>query len=222
MRTLKNMNPFNSACDPMDNDELLKRAQGGDRHAIDLLFAQSRERLQRMIRCRLDPRLHSRVDDSDIIQEAFLEATRQLTEYFEKPRAPFFLWLRSLVGYKLLELHRHHLGVQARTATREVSINRLSIPGATTTFLADHLLGGISTPSRLASRAEMKKRLEDTLVAMNTLDREVITLRHFEQLTNSETALTLDLSEAAASSRYLRALKRLRHTLKDYVGMFES
>ena len=104
-----------------DLDEMLRRARGGDAEAINSLFAMNRQRLVRMVRCRLDPRLYGRVDDSDVIQEAYLEAARRLDDYFQQPRAPFFLWLRSLVGYKLLEIHGRHLGVAARSVAREIS-----------------------------------------------------------------------------------------------------
>ncbi len=200
------MEPENSESEPQEYVDLLQRARQGDREAINSLLETHRPRLVRMVRCRLDPRLYGRVDDSDVIQDAYIEAARRMDEYFESPRAPFFLWLRSLAGYKLLETHRRHLGVKARTAAREISIYGGPLPEATTTRLAEKLLGRISTPSQLASRAEMKVHLQEALNQMEPLDREAIALRHFEHMSNAEAAMALNLSEAAASSRYLRAM----------------
>lgn len=206
-----------------DTNELLDAVRDGRQpDAINRLFTMHRERLLRMVRCRLDPRLYGRVDDSDVIQEGFLEAAKHINEYCRAPRAPFFLWLRRLVGYKLLEIHRHHLGVEARNAARDISIYGGPLPEATTTKLAEQLLGKLSSPSQTASRAEMTIQLQQALNQMERLDREVIALRHFEHMSNAETALALEISEAAASSRYLRAMKRLRKLLQEYVSFFED
>ena len=122
---------------------------------------------------------------------------------------PFFLWLRGIAGNKLLELHRHHLGTPMRDAGREVSLYRGALPEASSAALAARLLGRLTRPSEAAIRAEAKLRLQEALNAMDPIDREVLALRHFEQLTNAEAAQVLGITEAAAGKRYIRALERL-------------
>jgi RNA polymerase sigma-70 factor (ECF subfamily) len=197
---------------------LLQRAAAGDTTALGELFARHRDRLRRMVQLRLDRRLAGRLDPSDVLQEAFLEVARALGQYLRSPEQPFFLWLRLVTGRKLQALHRSHLGVKARDAGREVSLQRGALPGASSVALAAHLLGRLTTPSQAAQRAEMRLRVQEALNEMGALDREVLALRHFEQLTNKEAALALGLSEAAASNRYVRALVRLKGLLGDLAG----
>ena len=204
--------------DSKDIAPLLKRARRGDRKAIDDLFSRYRNRLLRMIRMRLDRRLQARIDSSDIVQEALLDAARRLEEYLGDPRIPFFLWLRVLTGHKLLELHRHHLGLQCRDARREVKLYHGPFPATSTEALADQLLGQGTSPSQRALRAERKVQLQEALNAMAPLDREVLVLRHFEHLTNTEAAHEMNLDPSAASKRYVRAMKRLRDILREVQG----
>jgi RNA polymerase sigma-70 factor (ECF subfamily) len=171
-----------------------------------------------MIALRLDQRLQGRIDASDVIQEAYLEAWARLEDYLRQPTMPFFLWLRFLTGQKLVELHRHHLGAQMRDAGREVSLCRGSLPATSSAALAAQLLGRDTRPSEAAVRAERKIRLQDALNTMEPMDREVLALRHFEQLTTPEVAQVLGIKEAAASKRYLRALKRLKEILNSMPG----
>jgi RNA polymerase sigma-70 factor, ECF subfamily len=167
-----------------------------------------------MIELRLDRRLRGRVDASDVIQEAYLEASRRREEYLAQPSPmPFFLWLRFLTAQTLQTLHRRHLGVQARDVGREVSIGPGRTPEATSAAIAARLLGRDTAASNAAIRAERKLRLERALNAMDPLDREVLALRHFEQLSNGECARVLELNESAATKRYVRALKRLKEIL---------
>ena len=126
---------------------------------------------------------------------------------------PFFVWLRFITLQKLAELHRHHLGTKARDASREVSLFNSPLPQATSAVLAAQLLGKQTTPTQAFARAAIKNQLEEAFNLMEEIDREVVTLRHLEQLTNVETARILDISESAASNRYLRALKRLKKLL---------
>jgi RNA polymerase sigma-70 factor (ECF subfamily) len=182
-----------------------------------------RPRLRRMVALRLDPRLQGRIDPSDVIQETFLEATARLAEYLQNPAMPFFLWLRFLAGQKLVTLHRHHLGTKMRDAGREVALYRGRLPEASSAALAAQLLGRESRPSEAAVRAELKVRLQEALNSMDPLDREVLALRHFEQLSLSETAQVLGITQSGASRRYLRALQRLKEilcTLPGGVGGF--
>jgi RNA polymerase sigma-70 factor (ECF subfamily) len=171
-----------------------------------------------MVALRLDQRLQGRLDASDVIQEAFLEASARLPEYLRQPALPFFLWLRFLTGQKVMELHRRHLGAQMRDAGREISLYRGTLPEASSAALAAQLLGHDTRPSEAADRAERKIRLQEALNSLDPLDREVLALRHFEQLNNAETAQTLGLHESAASKRYIRALKKLKDILTSLPG----
>jgi RNA polymerase sigma-70 factor, ECF subfamily len=182
------------------------------------LLDHHRQRLRRMVALRLDRRLQGRVDASDVIQEAFLEASQRLPEYVREPRMPFFLWLRFLTGQKMLEAQRRHLGTQMRDAGREISLYRGALPETSSAALAAHLLGHDTRPSEAAVRAEMKVRLEEALNRMDPLDREVLALRHFEQLNTAETAQVLNIKEGAAGKRYIRALKRLKEILQGMPG----
>src|SRR5438309_8240195 len=201
-----------------ETDELLHSAAQGDNERWGALLARHQERLRRMVALRLDHRLQGRIDPSDVIQEAYLEASNRLAEYLKQPAMAFFLWLRFITGQKLLELHRHHLGAQARDASREVSLYRGSLPETTSAALAAQLLGHLTRPSEAAIRAETKIRLQEALNRMEPLEREVLALRHFEHLSNAETAQVLGIQESAASKRYLRALKRLKDILTSTPG----
>ena len=201
-----------------ETDQLLRRLAKGDHRDWGALLERHRQRLRRMIALRLDQRLQGRIDASDVIQEAYLEASTRLEDYLRRPTMPFYLWLRFLTGQKLLELHRHHLGAQMRDAGREVSLYRGSLPETSTAALAAQLLGRDTRPSEAAVRAERKIRLQEALNSMEPMDREVLALRHFEQLTTPEVAQVLGIKEAAAGKRYLRALRRLKEILNSMPG----
>ena len=183
------------------------------------LLEQHRARLRKLVALRLDPRLQGRVDPSDVIQEAYLDAARRLPEYARDPEPmPFYLWLRFLVGQRILEQHRFHLGAVAHDAGREVSLYRGPMPEASSAAIAAQLLGRQTSPSQAAIRAERKLRLQEALNRMDPIDREVLVLRHYEQLTNAEAALVLGLDKSAASKRYARALIRLKDLLSEMPG----
>ena len=205
--------------DPGSIDDLMRRAGAGDPHALAELFARYRDRLRRMVRLRLDRRLQGRVDPSDVLQEAQLEITRRAAEYAADPRVPPFLWLRLITGQRLTALHRRHLGAQMRSAGQEIALHRGPIPQATSLSLAEMLLGRLTSPTQAAQRAEVRLSLQEALNGMDPLDREVLTLRHFEELSNAEVAQVLGLSKTAASNRYIRALERLREALAGIPGL---
>src|SRR5438093_9540979 len=196
-----------------DAVELLQRAAAGDERAVNELFSRYRGRLRVMVRLRLNRRLQGRVDPSDVLQEAYLEVCKGFAEYARAPALPFFLWLRHITGQKLITVHRQHLGAQMRDADREVSLYRGALPQASSASLAAQLLGRLTSPTQAALRAELQIRLQEALNGMDPLDREVLTLRHFEMLTNAETAAVLGLRKSAASNRYIRALERLKDVL---------
>jgi RNA polymerase sigma-70 factor (ECF subfamily) len=200
------------------NGPLGERLRQGGPQALADFFADQRPRLRRMVRLRMDRRLQGRLDPSDVLQEVFLEATRRLPELQAQPGLPPHLWLRLLTGQRLLILHRHHLGAQMRDAGQEVSLYNGAFPPVTSASLAAQLLGRQSSPSQAAMRAEMQVRLQEALNNLEPLDREVLSLRHFEELSNGEVALLLGLSKAAASNRYVRALSRLKAALDQMPG----
>ena len=206
----------------MDTAELLQRAGEGDAGALGELFSRDRERLRRMVQVRLDRRLQGRIDPSDVLQESYVEMARSIAAYLKDPALPFFLWLRMITGRKLQALHRHHLGTESRDAGREVSLYRGALPQASSVSLAAHLLGRLTSPSQAAARAELKLHIQDALNNMDRLDREVLALRHFEQLSNAETAQVLGINEQAASNRFVRALKRLKNILSNLPGVLEG
>jgi RNA polymerase sigma-70 factor (ECF subfamily) len=207
--------------DNSDVVDLVSRASRGDGEALRDLLAQYRERLKRMVHLRLSRRLQGRVDDSDVLQEAYLEVARRLNEYVREPKLPFFLWLRQLTALKLAEVHRRHLGTQLRDADREVTLHRGGLPLADSVSLAAQLLGTPTTPSQAVIKAETRLLVQEALNSMDPFDREVLALKHFEQLSTSEIAEVLGLSKAGAGSRYLRAIKRLRDILARIPG-FEA
>jgi RNA polymerase sigma-70 factor (ECF subfamily) len=192
---------------------------GGGPENLGRSLERHRARLRKLVALRLDPRLQGRVDPSDVIQEAYLDAARRLPEYEQEPeRMPFYLWLRYLVGQRLVELHRRHLGAQARDVGREVSLYRGPMPEASSAAIAAQLIGRQTSPSQAAIRAERKFRLQEALNRLDPIDREVLVLRHYEQLTNNEVALVLGLEKFAASKRYARALIRIKDVLAEMPG----
>jgi RNA polymerase sigma-70 factor (ECF subfamily) len=210
------------ADDSSEMNRLLRQASQGDPGRVGASLEQYRDRLRRLIALRLDPRLAGRIDPSDVIQETYLEAATRLVEYLQNPTMPFYLWLRFLAGQKLVTLHRHHLGAQMRAAGREVSLYRGRLPEASSAALAAQLLGRETRPSEAAVRAELKIRLQEALNSMEPLDREILALRHFEQLSLAESAQVLGITESGACRRHMRALKRLKEVLSSLPGGLEA
>ena len=202
-----------------DIQELLQRARQGDQQAVGALFDYYRQRLKRMVRLRMDRRLKGRVDPSDVLQDAYLDVSRRFAKYAAESSVPLFLWLRLVTGQKLTDLHRFHLGAQMRTPAREISLHHGPMPQASTASLAAQLLGRMTSASEVAIRAETRLRVEEAINSMDPIDREVIALRHFEHLSNEETAQVLGISSNAASNRYVRAVRRLKELLRAIPGL---
>lgn len=177
-------------------------------------MAEHQERLRRLVAFRLDPRLRGRVDAADVVQDAYAEAADHREAFFRLPPIPVFLWLRGVVWNKLLEVHRHHLG----TRMRDAALDRFASPETTSIALVEQLSGHLTGPATAAARSEIKLRLRDALGRIDPADREVLALRHFEQLTNGEAAAILGIQERAAAKRYVRALKRLKDVLAALPG----
>ena len=211
-----------AANDSGETNRLMGRARSGDGRALVELFERHGERLRRMVDLRLDWRLRARLDPSDVLQEAYLDIAKRLDDYLRDPKIPPFLWLRLIVGERLTNLHRHHLGSKMRDAGREVSLYREALPEASSAALASMLLGRHTSPTQAALRAERMLRVQEALNSLEPLDREVLALRHFEQLNRAETAQVLGISEDAGAKRYIRALKRLKDVLAKLSGGLEG
>lgn len=205
-----------------ETPELVNRVIRGDVAALSELFAIHRPRLWRMVNFRIDPRLTGRVDADDILQEAWLRAVDRIDSFLRDASRSTFIWFRMIVTQTMVDLHRRHVGAQKRSAAKEFSIHGGWSSDSTSVSLARHLLGHLSSPSAAAMRAELSSQLETALSTMSDIDREVLALRHFEELSNSETALVLEMSEQAASARYVRALARLRHVLEAIPGFMDG
>ena len=195
---------------PDHERQLIDRVIQRDTDALAELFSQHRDRLWRMVNFRMDPRLHGRIDADDVLQEAWLSVTQRIDHFLADASRSIFVWFRLITSQTLVDIHRRHLGTQKRNAALEVSIYRGPMPEASSAALAAHLMGSMTSPSNAAVRAETKLKIQDALNRMGELDREVLTLRHFELLSNSETAGVLGISQQAASNRYIKALKRMK------------
>ena len=204
--------------EPPATEPLLARAAAGDGAAWGALLRGHQERLLRMAAFRMDPRLRGRVDAADVVQDTFVEAAAHRADYFGAAGVPLFLWLRGVLSNKLLEVTRHHLGTRMRDAKRERPIDAPRALDDTSAALCAHLTAGLTRPSVAAARGEVSSRLAEALDAMDPTDREVLAMRHFEQLTNGEAAQVLGIQERAAAKRYVRALERLREALSDMPG----
>lgn len=183
-------------------DELERQLRDGDDAALGPLFEQCRERLQRMVHFRLDPRLIGRIDAEDVLQDAFVEAEKRLAA-FRGDAKPFLVWIRLITLQTMVDLHRKHLGAKMRHAGREIGA---PASGTLSGFFVAH----VTSPSGAVMREELRQRIEQALASMEEIDREVLLLRHFEELSNKEAAAVLGIQENAASNRYVRALGRLK------------
>ena len=207
---------------PGDATDPIDRLRGGDRGALAALFDEHRDRLRRMVELRIDARVRGRLDPSDVLQEAFLDVARDLDAYLADPKLPPLLWLRLHVGRRLTTLHRKHLGTRMRDAGLEISLYQDALPEASSAALASMLLGRHTSPTQAAQRAERLLRVQEALNSLDPIDREVLALRHFEQLGRSETAQVLGISQEAGAKRYFRALKRLKDVLATLPGGWEG
>jgi RNA polymerase sigma-70 factor (ECF subfamily) len=207
---------------PVETDPLVERLRAGDKRALVELFQHHRDRLRRMVQLRMDWRLRSRLDASDVLQEAFLDVASRLDDYLREPKLPPFLWLRMCVGEELVNIHRRHLGTKRRDAGREISLHRRAVPEASSAALASMLLGENTSPTQAAIRAERLIAVQEALAALEPIDREVVALRHFEQLSRAETAQVLGIREEAAAKRYIRAIRRLKTILARSPGGSEA
>ena len=199
----------------LNESELISRSVAGDKTAMGQLFSRHEVRLKRMISVRMDPRIGGRLDSSDIFQELQLEASQRLQEFAQQPAVPFFVWMRFLAKQKIAEACRRHVYTQSRDVRREKSEFGGNDPG-TSVSLASFLLGQITSPSMQVAKAEIRQLVLSTIDSMDPLDREILLMRHAEQLSSSETAEELGISQNTCRQRHVRALKRLKVLLSQH------
>jgi RNA polymerase sigma-70 factor (ECF subfamily) len=197
-----------------DTEELLNQAARGDRSAVDALLGRHRDRLRGMVRLRMDSRLAARLDPSDVVQEALLEAAAKLPEYLVKRPVPFYPWLRRLAWEKLVKLQERHRDAGKRSVLREETVD-LRLPDDSVRNLARRLAARGSSPSQQLMHREMCERVRSALARLPEGDREVLVLRYLEELATAEVAAVLGISEAAVKMRHRRALDRLSRLLDD-------
>jgi RNA polymerase sigma-70 factor, ECF subfamily len=203
---------------PSETVRFLERFRAGDRAVLTDLFQHHRDRLRRMVELRLDARLQGRIDASDVLQDGFLDVAARVESYARDPKMPLFLWMRLIVSERLAIYHRRHLGTKMRDVAQEVSLYRDPMPQASSAALASMLLGRLTSPSNAAIRAERILKVQEAINSLDPLDREVVALRHFEQLDRTETARVLGISEQAGAKRYIRAIKKLKTILAAMKG----
>ncbi len=194
--------------------ELLDQARQGDEGAINALIDRHRNALRHLVRMRLDRKIQRRVDVSDVVQDVLIEANRRLKTYLENPAMPFHLWIRHIARDRIIDAHRRHRGSAKRSVDRE---QPMVIPGGfdqSSIILAAQLVDGEKTPAARIMEKELAQRVEQAIAELDDLDAEVIVMRHYEQLTNQEIAQALELTEPAASMRYIRAVRRLRELMQ--------
>lgn len=198
----------------LSTDRLVHAALAGDAEARCALLERHRAALRRMIEMRLDPKLRTRVDASDIVQDVMIEADRRLADYLRAARMPFEVWLRHLARDRLIDMHRHHRAATKRSIERETPLEQSPV-GDSSAYRSPVAIDCELTPAAATLHMELEQRFQAALERMDPPDREVLVLRHFEQLSNSAVAEMLQLSEAAAAMRYLRAMRRLRALLHE-------
>ncbi len=198
---------------PDQTQELLAGARGGDADAVNRLLDKHREALRRMIDMRLDRRIRQRVDASDVVQDVLIDAHRRIGDYLSNPVMPFHLWLRQMAQDRLIDAHRRHRDAARRSLDREQPLVIAGTDDRSTIELAAQIWDRELTPAAAATVRELQERFAAAVEQLDEQDREVVLMRHFEQLSNSEVADALGLTPPAASMRYLRAMRRLRELL---------
>lgn len=205
-----------------ETKRLLGSVASGQSDGWEALLRRHRERLRRMVSLRLDRRMRGWVDPSDVIRQAFADAAARQAEYLQSATEPFFIWLRRVVGQKLRRVQEDRLGETLPDRGRELSLHQGAAPAANSVALAAQLLGQAPPLSEGEVRAQRMIRLEEALNNMDAQEREILALRHFEQLNNGEAAAVLEISQSDASKLYLRALKKLKEIIQSLSGPREQ
>jgi RNA polymerase sigma-70 factor (ECF subfamily) len=197
-----------------DTDDLLAQASRGDAAAREGLLARHRKRLRKMIACRLDRRLAARVDPSDVVQDVLTQANAKLDRYLRERPLAFYPWLRELAWECIAGLHRRHFQAAKRSVRREEP-DLLALPDESLADLAERLVTSATSPSQRLLRKEKRERVRRALELLPERDREVLVLRHLEQLSVAETADVLGVSQGTVKARHVRAVARIRGLLTD-------
>jgi RNA polymerase sigma-70 factor (ECF subfamily) len=201
-----------------DSDQtraLLEAARSGDDQAAERLLARSRPSLHAFVEAHFDPVLRARLDPSDLVQEAQLAVLLRLPDFLQRRPMPFHLWVRKTAYERLLNARRHH-----RTARRAVGRDG-ALPDRSSLLVAGPLLASGPTPSQQAEAREFADRVGRAVAELPEGDREILLLRHTDDLSYAEVGELLEITPAAARKRYGRALLRLRKVLTDH-GLLES
>lgn len=196
-----------------ETQQLLLDAEQGDADAVNQLMDRHRASLRRIVQLRLDQKVQRRVDVSDIVQDVLIEANRRLNDYLKNPVLTFRVWLRQIARDRIIDAHRRHRASAKRSVDREQALAAPPAGDHSAYDLAAQLCDPELTPAARATQQELARRVEQAITTLNETDAEIIILRHYEQLSNQETAQALGLSEPAASMRYLRAVRRLKELL---------
>jgi RNA polymerase sigma-70 factor, ECF subfamily len=197
--------------------QLLDRARGGDPAALDELLGLCRDPLHRAVDLRLDPKLAHREDASDVVQKVLIDAHRRFRDYLRDPKMPFTLWLRHIAQDRIIDTHRRHQEAGRRSIEREQHAGKLA-SDASSVMLVAQLVDHDLTPASAAIQQELTRKLQGVLGELDPTDREIILMRYYEQMSNQDIAAALDLTEAAASMRHLRALRRLKDAFAGPAG----
>ena len=195
------------------HDDERRMLREGGQAALASLFSTYHSRLERIVGFRLDPRIRGRIDAADVLQEAYLEVSDRLQSFLESTDVSFFVWLRQQTLQALVDVHRREFR-QKRDVNREIRFASTGTSDGTSLSIAQFLIDQLTSPSQVVVNAEEMQWLQEALNSMNEVDREVLALRHFEQLGNIQVAEILGLTPTAASNRYLRAAARLSEILQ--------
>ena len=197
-----------------NTEELIAAAVEGDQDARNRLLERNRGRLRQLVAIRLDRRVAARIDPSDVVQDTLTDAAQRLDEYLIDRPLPFYPWLRQIAQERLADAHRQHVRAGRRSVKRE---EPPPLPGESIVELADRILARESGVSTGLRRSERRALLRAALDRLSERDREVLVLRHLEQLSTRDTGVVLGISEGAVKVRLLRALQRLRDQLDQEV-----
>lgn len=194
---------------------LLNQAKGGDESAVNALMDQHRNSLRQLIRMRLDQKIQRRIDVSDVVQDVLVEANRRLQRYLNDPIMPFHLWLRQIAKDRIIDAHRRHRVSAKRSVDREQQLASPRGYDQSSVHLASLLGDEQLTPAAAAVQQELAQRVEEAIAQLEERDCEIIVMRHYEHLSNQEIGEVLNLTEPAASMRYLRAIRRLKKLMTE-------
>jgi RNA polymerase sigma-70 factor (ECF subfamily) len=206
----------------MPTDNLIASAKDGSESAVNMLMDRHRSSLDRLVRMRLDKKIQNRVGASDVVQDVLVEAHRRLPRYLESPAMPFHLWVRQIARDRIIDAHRRHRVSAKRSVDREQPLVGAQGYDQSSMYLAAMLGDSRISPAEALVKKELGRKVEQAITLLEERESEIIVMRHYEHLTNQEISRVLNLSEAAASMRYLRAIRKLKEVVHNLTPEFES